>query len=288
MTNENARSTQRRHQIGFIGVGNMGAAILRGVCQQLFPPEQIAITDVYRPKIDQLCQELGVQSTSDIRSLVQESRTVLCAVKPNNIPDILPEISMVIQPDQLLVSIAAGISTRILESYLAEKIPVVRVMPNLPASVGQGVAALSVGQAATHCHLETAEAIFSAVGTSIVVDEKQMDAVTGLSGSGPAFVFLFVEALTDAGVHVGLARPDAHQLAVQTVLGASQMLAQSDIHPAVLKGQVTTPAGTTATGLFELEQGRFRSLIVSAITAATQRSAELADSVALDLPKLDK
>ena len=288
MTNENARSTQRRYQIGFIGVGNMGAAILRGVCQQLFPPEQIAITDVYRPKIDQLCQQLGVQSTSDIRSLVQESRTVLCAVKPNNIPDILPEISMVIQPDQLLVSIAAGISTRILESYLAEKIPVVRVMPNLPASVGQGVAALSVGQAATHCHLETAEAIFSAVGTSIVVDEKQMDAVTGLSGSGPAFVFLFVEALTDAGVHVGLARPDAHQLAVQTVLGASQMLAQSDIHPAVLKGQVTTPAGTTATGLFELEQGRFRSLIVSAITAATQRSAELADSVALDLPKLDK
>jgi len=279
MNDQKTVQSDRKYQIGFIGVGNMGTAILRGVCHQIFAPHRIAITDAYRQKVDELNQELGVVPTSDIRSLVSASNMVLCAVKPNNIPDILPEIASEIQPDQVLISIAAGTSTQILESYLPVDIPVVRVMPNLPASVGCGVSALSTGQSANNSHLEQVLSIFNAVGTSVVVDEKQMDAVTGLSGSGPAFVFLFIEALADSGVHVGLPFPIAQQLAIQTVLGASEMLAQSQKHPAILKGQVTTPAGTTTAGLLELEKGQLRAVMTSAVVAATQRSSELSDNI---------
>ena len=277
MTKNNAVQSKREYEIGFIGVGNMGAAILRGVCAQLYTSEQISITDTYQPKVDELVQDLGVKSFSTIKSLVSSSNTILCAVKPNNFPEILSEIASVIRPDQLLVSIVAGTLTETIESYFSVNIPVVRVMPNLPASVGCGVAALTAGKSANDYHLEKVKLIFNSVGTSAVVDEKQMDAVTGLSGSGPAFVFLFIEALIDSGVHAGLSAPVAKQLAIQTVLGASQMLAKSEIHPAVLKGQVTTPAGTTAAGLFELEKGQLRSVIASAILAAKQRSSELSE-----------
>ena len=216
MTKNNAVQSKREYEIGFIGVGNMGAAILRGVCAQLYTSEQISITDTYQPKVDELVQDLGVKSFSTIKSLVSSSNTILCAVKPNNFPEILSEIASVIRPDQLLVSIVAGTLTETIESYFSVNIPVVRVMPNLPASVG-------------------------------------------------------------CGVHAGLSAPVAKQLAIQTVLGASQMLAKSEIHPAVLKGQVTTPAGTTAAGLFELEKGQLRSVIASAILAAKQRSSELSE-----------
>lgn len=259
-----------------IGVGNMGAAIIRGVAENLLPNDHIYITDLFQSKVDELCDELGVRSASDIETLIDHVDVILYAAKPNNAPDIATQIAKKIRDDQLIISIAAGVPIERFETFMPEKIAVIRVMPNIAATVGAGVAAISAGKNATDYHVSIAKSIFDAVGTSIVVDEKQLNAVTGLSGSGPAFVFLFIEALIDAGVHVGLARSDAETLAIQTVFGASQLLAESREHPAIWKNRVTTPAGTTASGLFELEKGNFRSVIKSAVIAATDRASDLA------------
>ena len=263
-------------RFGAIGVGNMGAAIIRGVAKRLLSSEQIYVTDVDLQKVDELCKELGVNAVDTIAQLVENVDIILYSAKPNNVAEILTQVRELAKPSQLLISIAAGIPIAKLESYLAESIPVIRVMPNIAVTVGSGVAAISPGSYADESHLAKSQAIFNAVGSSLIIDEKQLDAVTGLSGSGPAFVFVFIEALIDAGVHVGLSREDAHQLAVQTVLGAGEIIDQNGEHPAVWKSRVTTPAGTTAAGLFELEQGKFRSIVNAAVIAATERAQELA------------
>ena len=263
---------------GAIGIGNMGAAIIRGVAKKLLSNEQIFVTDVDQTKVDELCQELGVHAVETVNHLVEKVDVILYSAKPNNVAGILTQVRELVKPNQLLISIAAGISTVKLESYLAESVPVIRVMPNIAVTVGSGVTAISPGSYADESHLTKSQAIFNAVGSSFITEEKQLDAVTGLSGSGPAFVFLFIEALIDAGVHVGLSHEDAHQLAVQTVLGASKIIDQSGEHPAIWKSRVTTPAGTTAAGLFELEQGRFRSIVNAAVIAATERAQELAQA----------
>ncbi len=264
-------------RFGVIGVGNMGEAIVRGVVGALFPCERVWITDIYRPKVDSLREELGVNAASSISQLVDEVDFLLYAAKPNNVPDAFGEIAKTLQPTQWLISIAAGVPTGELESYFSDPPPpIVRVMPNIAVSVKAGIAAIAPGTTATSDHLSMTQTVFNAVGKSVCVDEKHLNAVTGLSGSGPAFVFLFIEALADAGVHVGLSRPDAYELAVQTVLGASQMVAQSQEHPAVLKNRVTTPAGTTTAGLYELECGGLRAIITDAVAAATERAEALA------------
>lgn len=263
-------------RLGVIGVGNMGGAIVRGVAGKLLTGEQIWITDVYKPLVDGLCNALGVKGAASVPQLVENVDCILYAAKPNNVPDIFPEIAAAIRRPKWLISIAAGVPTAKLESYFSSPPPIVRVMPSITASVGAGAAAIAAGRAATSEHLSITQAIFNAVGKSLVMDEKHLNAVTGLSGSGPAFVFLFIEALVDAGVHVGLSRPDAHQLAVQTVLGASKMLEQTGEHPAVLKNRVTTPGGTTTAGLYELESGRLRAIVTDAVIAATKRAEELA------------
>ena len=263
-------------RFGVIGVGNMGAAIIRGVAKKLLSSEQIFVTDVDPQKVDELRTELGVNAFDTVGQLVENVDTILYSAKPNNAAKIFKQARELVKPSQLLISIAAGIPIAQLESYFAESIPVIRVMPNIAVTVGSGVAAISLGSYANENHLAKSQAIFNAVGSSLIIEEKQLDAVTGLSGSGPAFVFVFIEALIDAGVHVGLSREDAHQLAVQTVLGAAQIIDQNREHPAVWKSRVTTPAGTTAAGLFELEQGKFRSIINAAVIAATERAQELA------------
>ena len=263
-------------RFGVIGVGNMGAAIIRGVAKKLLSSEQIFVTDVDPQKVDELRTELGVNAFDTVGQLVENVDTILYSAKPNNAAKIFKQARELVKPSQLLISIAAGIPIAQLESYFAESIPVIRVMPNIAVTVGSGVAAISPGSYADENHLAKSQAIFNAVGSSLIIEEKQLDAVTGLSGSGPAFVFVFIEALIDAGVHVGLSREDAHQLAVQTVLGAAQIIDQNSEHPAVWKSRVTTPAGTTAAGLFELEQGKFRSIINAAVIAATERAQELA------------
>ena len=267
----------RTLRLGAIGVGNMGSAIIRGVVGDLLPPEQIWITDIYKPLVDQLCDEVGVNRTDDVSQLVENVDCILYAAKPNNVPDIFPEIATSIRSHQWLISIAAGVPTAKLESYFAPPAPIVRVMPNITISVGAAVSVIAGGSVATDNHLTLTQAIFDTVGKSFIREDTYLNAVTGLSGSGPAFVFLFIEALADAGVQVGLSRPDAHQLAVQTVLGASKMLEQTEKHPAVLKNLVTTPGGTTAAGLYELERGRLRAIIADAVIAATKRAEALAN-----------
>ena len=263
-------------RFGVIGVGNMGAAIIRGVAKKLLSSEQIFVTDVDPQKVDELRTELGVNAFDTVGQLVENVDTILYSAKPNNAAKIFKQARELVKPSQLLISIAAGIPIAQLESYFAESIPVIRVMPNIAVTVGSGVAAISPGSYADENHLAKSQTIFNAVGSSLIIEEKQLDAVTGLSGSGPAFVFVFIEALIDAGVHVGLSREDAHQLAVQTVLGATKIIDQNGEHPAVWKSRVTTPAGTTAAGLFELERGKFRSIINAAVIAATERAQELA------------
>ena len=263
-------------RFGVIGVGNMGAAIIRGVAKKLLSSEQIFVTDVDPQKVDELRTELGVNAFDTVGQLVENVDTILYSAKPNNAAKIFKQARELVKPSQLLISIAAGIPIAQLESYFAESIPVIRVMPNIAVTVGSGVAAISPGSYADENHLAKSQTIFNAVGSSLIIEEKQLDAVTGLSGSGPAFVFVFIEALIDAGVHVGLSREDAHQLAVQTVLGAAKIIDQNGEHPAVWKSRVTTPAGTTAAGLFELERGKFRSIINAAVIAATERAQELA------------
>lgn len=265
-------------RFGIIGVGNMGEAIVRGVVGELFPRERVWITDIYRPKVDTLSEELGVNAADSIPQLVDEVDFLLYAAKPNNVPDAFAEIAKVLQPPQWLISIAAGVPTGELESYFSDPPPpIVRVMPNIAVSVKAGIAAIASGTTVTNDHISMTQAVFNAVGKSICVDEAHLNAVTGLSGSGPAFVFLFIEALADAGVHIGLSRPEAHEFAVQTVLGASRMVEQTQEHPAVLKNRVTTPAGTTTAGLYELECGQLRAIIIDAVAAATERAEALAN-----------
>ena len=197
------------------------------------------------------------------------------AVPPAAVPNILPQVAQSLSAPQWLISIAAGVTTTTLESYFDTAPPIIRVMPNISASVGAAISVLTAGTVADAVHLEVAQKIFDACGVSLVMEERHLDAVTGVSGSGPAYVALFVEALADAGVHVGLTRTDAQKLAIHTVLGAATMLAETEEHPAVLKNRVTTPGGTTAAGLHALERGGLRATITEAILAATQRAKEL-------------
>lgn len=263
-------------RIGFIGVGNMGEALLRGLIGSgLIPPARIFASDINVEKVCNLSEELGINAVESNRKLVLESDIILLAVKPDVIRDVLAEIAPDLAQPGWCISIAAGVSTAAIEGLLQSGVPVVRVMPNTPAMVGEGMAAICPGRFANETHIEKTKEIFQSVGKAIVVQEKLMDAVTALSGSGPAFVFLIIEALADAAVQLGLARADATIMAAQTVLGAGKMVIDTGEHPAVLKNKVTSPGGTTAAGLYELERGRVRAAIIDAIVAAASRSKQL-------------
>lgn len=267
---------EKDFRLGFIGVGNMGEAIVRGILGNgLFNPASIVVTDIASSKCLELESELGIIYAKDISELLSIVDAVLYSAKPQNVSQILPEVGSEIKPPQWLISIAAGIKTQEIESYLPDETPVVRVMPSITALVGECPAAVCGGEFAKEKHIQITEEIFDSIGMSLSVDEKLFDAVTGLSGSGPAYVFLFIEALADAGVQMGLSRSNANNLAVQTVLGASKMVMQMKEHPAILKNKVTSPGGTTAAGLYELESGSLRGIIASAVVSATKRSKEL-------------
>lgn len=267
---------KERIKLGFIGVGNMGAAVVKGVLgKKLLPPSDVFVTDIDTTRIASLKEQFGVGVAEDIDELLKTVDVLLYAAKPQNVPQIFPQISAAISPPKWIISIAAGVKISTLEAYLPDDIPVVRVMPNIAASVGEGAAAICGGKYARDKHLQQTENIFNAVGKAIIIEEKLMDAVTGLSGSGPAFIFLIIEALADAGVQAGLSREHAHILALQTVLGAGKMASATDTHPAVLKNRVTSPGGTTAAGLYELERNGLRCAIADAVMAAMKRSVEL-------------
>ena len=262
-------------KLGVIGVGKMGGIIVRSIVDPVFPANQVWITDLDKNLVSQLCDEKGVNAVADIDELIQKTDVIFCAVPPVAVPHILPQVALRFSSPQWIISIAAGVTTKTLESYFDTPPPIVRVMPNIAASVAAAISVLTLSSAADENHLAIAKEIFNSCGATLVMEERHLNAVTGVSGSGPAYVALFVEALADAGVFVGLPRQDAQTLAIHTVLGAATMLAQSQDHPAVLKNRVTTPGGTTAAGLHALEQGGLRATVSDAIIAATERAKQL-------------
>ena len=265
-------------KIGVIGAGNMGTALIRGWLKAgLAQPTDIFIADAVPERVQGLQRELGLQA-ADNRQVASQADIVLLAVKPQVVPEVLAEIQPQIDASRLVISIAAGIPL----SLLAEMLPtarLMRVMPNTPTLVQAGMAAVAQGPRTDKADLELTCRLFEAVGRWVVVEEKLMDAVTGLSGSGPAYVFVFLEALADGGVKMGLPRHTALMLAAQTILGAASLFLETREHPGSLKDMVTSPGGTTIAGLHVLEQGGFRGLAMSAVEAGARRSSALAQAL---------
>lgn len=264
-------------KIGCIGGGAMAEAILGGLARSgAVPAGDLFVTDVRRERLEYLHSTLEVYATQDNGYVAGAADIILVAVKPQVVGAVLREIAVYVKPAQTIISIAAGIKTAMLEEYLNSPAAVVRVMPNTPALVGAGASAVCPGSHAGPADLQRALAIFNAVGRAVEVPESVMDAVTGLSGSGPAYMFVILEALADAGVRVGLPRDVATMLAAQTMLGSAKMLLETGGHPARMKDMVTTPGGTTIEGIYALEQEGLRGALMRAVEAATRRSREMA------------
>ncbi|QEM69244.1 pyrroline-5-carboxylate reductase [Geobacter sp. FeAm09] len=261
--------------IGFIGGGNMAEAIIKGLLVGGVPAAAIAVAEPAPLRREFLASEYGVALHDENADVARRADIILLAVKPQVAGSVLAGLEQTISPDKLIISIMAGIATGFIEASFNNGVRVVRVMPNTPALIQAAATAICPGRKATEQDLETAREIFSLVGTVVTVPEKQMDAVTGLSGSGPAYVFAFIEALADAGVKNGLPRDIAAKLAVQTVVGAARMVAETGEHPALLREKVSSPGGTTIAALHTLENGRFRGLVMDAVDSASQRSKEL-------------
>ena len=263
-------------KIGFIGAGKMGSAIVKGVLKAgLVDRSQLAASDPVEALGKALVEETGVRFTNDNVGLVESSDIVVLAVKPQVMDAVLKEIAVAPLEGKVMVSIAAGVPLSRIEGLLPDGTRVVRVMPNTPCLVGQAASAYAGGRWAREEDLERVGKILSSVGVAVSVEEHHLDAVTGLSGSGPAYVFLFIEALAAGGVQMGLSRDVALKLALQTVSGSAAMARDAEEHLAELRDAVTSPGGTTAAGLFALEQGAFRATIMDAVVQATERSEAL-------------
>lgn len=264
-------------KLGFIGTGNMAEALVRGLLRTgAANPEDVWASARRAVRLEQLHKDHGIH-VGDNLTVARESDIVILAVKPQIMDKVLREIGPAIGHDKLVISIAAGVPIEAIERRLHPPSRIIRTMPNTPALVGAGATALAAGEHATADDLAVAERIFQSVGTTVVLDEVLLDAVTGLSGSGPAYVFLIIEALSDAGVKVGLSRYNAQALAAQTVLGAAKMLIDTGEHPGLLKDKVTSPGGTAIAGLHTLEAGGLRTTLMNAVEAATRRSKELGE-----------
>lgn len=260
-----------------IGAGNMGSALIRGlVASAVCEPDSITVFDVDGDKVTTLVNELGVRRADTLSEALSEvADIVILAVKPQVMDSVLTDLADSINEDQLLISLAAGVPTRFILSRLNKPARVIRTMPNAAAMVGQSATALCKAGKADNKDLETAMNIFSAFGVAVTVDEKMMNLVTGLSGSGPAYIFAVMEGLTDAGVLLGLDRPTARRLVVQTVFGAATMAASEDAHLGELKDRITSPGGTTIAGLHVLERSGLGGILMDTVTAATRRGDDL-------------
>jgi len=262
-------------KIGFIGAGMMAEAIACGLLKAGVSADNLLAFDTDASRKKYFLKELGIRGAADSREVVGFAEIIILAVKPFIISEVLSEIGESLHVGQLLISIAAGITTSSIEDQIERPVPVVRVMPNTPCLIGEGATAVAPGKYAERRHLSIAEAIFGAVGKVATVTEDKIDAVTGLSGSGPAYVYMFIEALADGGVRMGLPRPTALLLAAQTVAGAARMVLETGEHPAALRDRVTTPGGTTIAATAALEASCFRSAAIEAVTIAAQKSVEL-------------
>jgi pyrroline-5-carboxylate reductase len=265
--------------IGFIGAGNMAEAMIRGLLRGgHFAPSQITVSGPREERMRELQDGYGIKGTTDNHAPAK-AQIVVLSVKPQILSRVLDEVAKSISADALVISIAAGVPVAAIQERLARGARVVRAMPNTPALVDAGATAIARGEHARDSDLDDAKRIFDAVGLTVTLEESQLDAVTGLSGSGPAYVFLILEALSDAGVKVGLSRRTAQLLAAQTVLGSAKLLLETNEHPGRLKDMVTSPGGTAITGLHTLEAGGIRTTLMNAVEAATKRSKELGEAL---------
>ena len=266
----------RRGTVGVLGAGVMGETLLAGLLRAGYEPSGVVITEKRAERGAELAERYGVDVVDNVAA-AKRCDTLVLVLKPQDIGALLDEIAQHVHASTLVISIAAGIPIGYIEGRLPAGTPVIRVMPNTPALVGQGMAAISAGSAAGPQHVETAQDILSATGKVVEVAEYQQDAVTAVSGSGPAYVFLVAEAMIDAGVLMGLPRDIATQLAAQTIYGAATMICESGTHPTLLRERVSSPGGTTVAGLRALEQHGLRSAFMAAVEAAHDRSKQLSD-----------
>jgi pyrroline-5-carboxylate reductase len=263
-------------RVGFVGAGNMGEALVRGLVEARVVPATAILAHDPRPdRLRELERRFGIGVAKDNETVVREADVVVVAVKPQIMDAVLREIAPAVARDTLLVSVAAGVSTARMRAALDKPARLIRVMPNTPALVLEGVTAMAWGDGLEPGDLELAGEVFRAVGRVVMLDEDLMDAVTGLSGSGPAYVAMIVEALADGGVRMGLDRQTAMTLATQTVVGAARLLQQTGMHPGALKDMVSSPGGTTIAGVAALEAGGLRATLIGAVERATLRSREL-------------
>jgi pyrroline-5-carboxylate reductase len=264
-------------RVAVLGAGKMGGIlVLAFLKQNLFAPEQIHATVAHAEKALVYSTQWGVDVSTNNLEAVRQSDLILLGVKPFQVPDLVAEIRPALTTAKTIVSFAASVKTRTIEDAAGIEIGVIRAMPNTPSKLGAGAAGLCRGRFVSAEQMELAQRIFETVGRTVIVDEKHMDAVTGLSASGPAYIYIIIEALAEAGVKVGLPRDTATQLAAQTVFGAGKMVLETGYHPALLKDEVTTPAGCTIDGILELEEGGLRVTLIKAVMRATQRAKELA------------
>jgi pyrroline-5-carboxylate reductase len=271
---------KKRKRIGFIGTGNMCEALVAGLLKAKFAsPGQIMAFDTDGERLRFVSKKYGIEKASDNSHLSSQCDPLLLCVKPQSMKEVIEEIAESLDSSKLLISIAAGVPLHVIETYARKRLRLIRVMPNINVLVQEGASAIAPGNLATEEDLTLAKAVFDCVGRAIIVHEPLMDAVTGLSGSGPAYVFLIIEALTDAGVLLGMTRSQAFTLVSQTLLGSVKLLFDTGEHPALLREKVTSPGGTTAAGLYKLEQGGLRKTLIDAVIAATQKSKELGDKM---------
>ena len=271
--------TTKGKKLAVLGAGKLGETLISGMLDAgVISRDRIVATAKHAERLDALQTKYRIGVTTNNRKAVKGTPIVLLAVKPQAVQDLLEEIRTELTCDQVVISVVASVTTAFLERNLAASIPVIRAMPNTPCLVRSGMTALCKGAYAEEQHLKEAQRMFDSVGRTLILDEKYMDAVTGLSASGPAFMYIIIESLAEAGVKVGLPRSVATELAAQMTLGSAKMVLETSEHPARLKDIVTTPAGCTIDGILELEEGKLRVTLIKAVVKATQRASELLEN----------
>jgi len=270
-----------RYRLSIIGLGNMGEAILRGVLSSgVYKPSEVSGIDINKTRLDHIASTYHISVHDDLKEVVESSDMLLIAIKPGGMKDLIRHISPLIGNENLvLISIAAGITIKQIKEWLDRKVQIIRIMPNTPLIIGEGAIAISPDDDTSNESIEQVRSLFETMGKTVVIDEKYMNIVTALSGSGPAYIFTIVEALADGAVMLGLPRKEALLLAAQTTLGAAKMVLQSEEHPAVLRNRVTSPGGTTARGLFILESAGIRGILMDTVEEAKKRADELEKEV---------
>lgn len=264
-------------RVAILGTGKMGGILLQAFLKNnLLSQDQLFATVHHTERAQALSAQFGVEVTTDNLAAAKQADVILLGVKPVQVPALMQQIKPALSPSKMVLSFAASVKTGSIEDVAGCNLAVIRAMPNTPATLAAGITALCAGRFVSNEQMAIAQKIFQTVGRTVVVDEKHMDAVTGLSGSGPAFIYIIIEALAEAGVNVGLPRDVATLLAAQTTLGSARMVLETGYHPALLKDAVTTPAGCTVDGILELEEGGLRVTLIKAVKRATQRAKELA------------